>query len=71
VAAAARTLGRELVHELSCGLPGDVEVLGQLGDGGPACGEPAEGEAVCWAQVIETFAGILPDSSWISPPWTR
>ena len=47
-------LGDELVDELCRGLPGHVQVLGQLGDGGAARGEPGEGEPVRRADVIKT-----------------
>ena len=46
-------LGQQLIDQLGRGLPGDVEVLGQLGDGGPARGQPAEREAVRRAHVVE------------------
>src|ERR1700733_7218573 len=53
------TLGYELVDELSRSLPGDVEMLGQLGDRRPGRGEPGEREAVRGAQVAEP-AGLHP-----------
>jgi len=53
------TLGDELVHELGRGLPADVEVLGELGDGRAVRGQPGEREAVRGTQVIEP-AGAYP-----------
>ncbi len=51
--------GEQLVHQLGRGLPGDAEVLGQLGDGRAVRGEPGEREAVRGTQVIES-AGLHP-----------
>jgi hypothetical protein len=44
----------ELVDHLGSGLPRDVEVLRQLGDGSAAGGQPREREAVGGAQVVES-----------------
>src|ERR1035437_8226198 len=52
-------LGDEPVDELRPGLPGDVEVLGQLGDGGASGSKPGESEAMRGAQVVES-AGLYP-----------
>ena len=34
-------------------------------------GNPAGEPAVAWVTTTVGFAGVLPDGSWISPPWTR
>jgi hypothetical protein len=47
-------LGGELVDELRRGLPGDIQVLGQLSDGGTARGKPGKGEAVRGAQLVKS-----------------
>lgn len=32
---------------------------------------PAEGPATAWVTTTVGFAGVLPDGSWFTPPWTR
>jgi quercetin dioxygenase-like cupin family protein len=32
---------------------------------------PADKPATAWVTTSVGFAGILPDGSWITPPWTR
>ena len=49
-------LGTEFVDELRRGLPGHVQVLSQLGDGGAAGRQQGEGEPVRGAQVTEAAA---------------
>ncbi len=51
--------GEKLIHQLGRGLPGDTEMLGQLGDGRAVRGEPGEREAMRGTQVIEP-AGAHP-----------
>ena len=43
----------ELIDQLGCGLPGDVEVFGQLGDGRAASRKPGEGKAMRGPDVVE------------------
>ena len=31
----------------------------------------AEGPATAWVTTTVGFAGVLPDGSWFTPPWTR
>jgi quercetin dioxygenase-like cupin family protein len=31
----------------------------------------ADGPATAWVTTSVGFAGVLPDGSWITPPWTR
>jgi quercetin dioxygenase-like cupin family protein len=31
----------------------------------------ADGPATAWVTTTVGFAGVLPDGSWFSPPWTR
>jgi hypothetical protein len=31
----------------------------------------AAGPATAWVTTTVGFAGVLPDGSWFSPPWTR
>jgi mannose-6-phosphate isomerase-like protein (cupin superfamily) len=32
---------------------------------------PADGPATAWVTTTVGFAGVLPDGSWFTPPWTR
>ena len=34
-------------------------------------GNLADGPATAWVTTSVGFAGVLPDGSWITPPWTR
>ena len=32
---------------------------------------PGAGPAIAWVTTTVGFAGVLPDGSWFTPPWTR
>ena len=32
---------------------------------------PADGPVTAWVTTTVGFAGVLPDGSWFTPPWTR
>jgi mannose-6-phosphate isomerase-like protein (cupin superfamily) len=36
-----------------------------------AASNRADGPATAWVTTTVGFAGVLPDGSWFSPPWTR
>jgi mannose-6-phosphate isomerase-like protein (cupin superfamily) len=60
-----------------------VTLDGEAGDAGPgdvvlvpagaefAASNLADGPATAWVTTTAGFAGVLPDGSWFTPPWTR
>jgi hypothetical protein len=37
----------------------------------PAGTDPGDEPATAWVTTSVGFAGVLPDGSWITPPWTQ
>ena len=49
--------------------PGDVVLVPAGAEFGAS--NQADGPATAWVTTTVGFAGVLPDGSWFSPPWTR
>jgi mannose-6-phosphate isomerase-like protein (cupin superfamily) len=55
--------------EIADAAPGDVVLVPAGAKFGVS--NRADGPATAWVTTTVGFAGVLPDGSWFSPPWTR
>lgn len=63
------TLRVTVDEETADAAPGDVVLVPAGAQFGAS--NPADSPATAWVTTTVGFAGVLPDGSWFTPPWTR